>query len=155
MSVTSNPSVPSLSTEKSHSYWLIAAWIIAAGATIGSIFFSEVLKFPPCKLCWYQRITMYPLAIILFVGMFPFQRSVARYALPFAVVGWGIALYHTLLYYHLLPGSEALCEARFSCTSAYLEWFGFITIPLMSLTTFSILLFFLIQLLRSSRGADA
>lgn len=150
MPVSSSPAA--LSPDRSQRNWLLAAWLFATCATITSIFFSEVLKFPPCVLCWYQRVTMYPLAIILFVGVFPFQRNVVRFALPFAVIGWGLAFYHTLLYYHLLPGSKALCEARFSCTSQYLEWFGFLTIPLMSLATFTILLLVLVPLLRSSRG---
>jgi len=73
---------------------IFACWILAAGATLGSLFFSEVMGLKPCVLCWYQRIFMYPLVVILLVGMFPLDNRVVRYALPLAVIGWLFAIYH-------------------------------------------------------------
>jgi disulfide bond formation protein DsbB len=127
---------------------LFATWLIATISTLGSLFFSEVMKFPPCILCWYQRILMYPLVLILLVGMFPFDRKVVKYSLPLVLVGFLIAVYHNLLYYKILPESSAPCILGISCTTVQIEWFGFITIPLMALTAFSLLLVLLFTLNR-------
>lgn len=127
---------------------LFTSWLVSAVATLGSLFFSEVMKFPPCILCWYQRICMYPLAIILLVGLFPFERKAVKFALPLAVIGWGIAFYHNLLYYGILPESAAPCVQGISCTTVQIQWFGFVTIPLMSLIAFS---FITVSLLITSR----
>lgn len=118
---------------------LYIAFTQALSATLGSLFFSEVLLFPPCALCWYQRIVMYPLVVILAVGIYTQDRHVIRYVLPLSVVGLLIALYHNLLYYHILPESAAPCILGVSCTTKQIEWFGFITIPLLSLIAFAII----------------
>jgi disulfide bond formation protein DsbB len=118
---------------------LYIAFMQALSATLGSLFFSEVLLFPPCVLCWYQRIVMYPLVVILAVGIYTQDRHVIRYVLPLSVVGLLIALYHNLLYYHILPESAAPCTLGVSCTTKQIEWFGFITIPLLSLLAFAII----------------
>lgn len=109
-------------------------------ATAGSLFFSEVMQLPPCVLCWYQRIAMYPLAAILTVGILSRDSHVRRYVLPLALIGLTIAVYHNLLYYGILPESITPCTAGVSCTSRQIEWLGFITIPLMSLTAFTIII---------------
>ena len=116
-----------------------AAWIVALVATVGSLFFSEVMLLPPCLLCWYQRIAMYPLVVILGVGIILGDRRVKFYALPVALAGLAVAGYHNLLYYGILPESIAPCTQGVSCTSVQLEWLGFITIPLMSLTAFGLI----------------
>jgi len=115
---------------------LYLAWIVAIGATLGSLFFSEVMKLPPCSLCWYQRIFMYPLAIITPLGIVMRDARTAVYA--FALVGPGliVSIYHNLLYYHVIPESLAPCVQGVSCTTRQLEWFGFVTIPLLSLFSF-------------------
>ena len=115
------------------------AWFQAAIATAGSLFFSEVMQLPPCVLCWYQRIAMYPLAAILTVGILSRDSHVRRYVLPLALIGLTIAVYHNLLYYGILPESITPCTAGVSCTSRQIEWLGFITIPLMSLTAFTVI----------------
>ncbi|MDX2160971.1 MAG: disulfide oxidoreductase [bacterium] len=115
------------------------AWFQAAIATAGSLFFSEVMQLPPCVLCWYQRIAMYPLAAILTVGILSRDSHVKRYVLPLALIGLSIAVYHNLLYYGILPESITPCTAGVSCTSRQIEWLGFITIPLMSLTAFTVI----------------
>lgn len=79
---------------------------------------------------------MYPLVIILAVGIVVKDIKVAVYGLPFALVGLGIAIYHNLLYYHLIPESVAPCTSGISCTTRQIEWAGFITIPFLSLVTF-------------------
>lgn len=118
---------------------IFASWFVSAVATAGSLFFSEVLLYPPCLLCWYQRICMYPLVVIILSGLFPLNKSVIRFALPLSVIGVLIAAYHNLLYYHILPESIAPCRTGVSCTTVQLQWLGFITIPLLSLTAFTII----------------
>lgn len=115
------------------------AWFQAAIATMGSLYFSEVLGLPPCILCWYQRIMMYPLVIILTVGILSRDSLLRRYVLPLVAIGFAIAVYHNLLYYGILPESIAPCTAGVSCTTRQIEWLGFITIPLMSLTAFTVI----------------
>jgi disulfide bond formation protein DsbB len=113
-----------------------AAWVIALVATVGSLFFSEVMNLPPCVLCWYQRIAMYPLVLIVGVGIVLRDARLKYYALPVSVGGLLIAIYHNLLYYSILPDSIAPCTQGISCTAVQIEWLGFITIPLMALTAF-------------------
>ncbi len=118
---------------------LYIAWLQSIVATLGSLYFSEVMKFPPCVLCWYQRILMYPLVFILAVGMVRKDKKVYTYVLPLSIMGLCIALYHNLLYYQILPESAAPCINGVSCTTKFIEWFGFITIPLLSLIAFTVI----------------
>lgn len=119
---------------------LYIAWAQAMVATLGSLFFSEVMHFTPCVLCWYQRILMYPLAIVIPVGIIKKDKFLSNYVLPLAGLGWLIALYHNLLYYKILPESTAPCVAGVSCTTKFFAWFGFVTIPLLSLTAFTVII---------------
>jgi disulfide bond formation protein DsbB len=118
---------------------LFAAWIVSLVATAGSLFFSEVMRLPPCVLCWYQRICMYPLAVLFTVGLVAHDRGMTRYAWPLALVGLAVAIYHNLLYYHVIPASIIPCSTGVSCTDVQLQWLGFITIPLLSLTAFCLI----------------
>lgn len=124
-------------------FFLFLAWISAMIATLGSLFFSEVMLFPPCVMCWYQRICMYPLALIFFVALFSNDRSVIQYATPLIGLGLFFSAYHNLLYYGILPESIAPCSQGVSCTSDYINWFGFITIQLLSLMAFVLVACFL------------
>lgn len=108
-------------------------------ATMGSLYFSEIAGFPPCVLCWYQRICMYPIAAILAIGIARKDKNAPYYVLPFSVVGILISVYHNLLYYSLIPESIQPCINGVSCTTKFIEWFGFVTIPLLSLTAFAII----------------
>lgn len=111
--------------------------IISVVATAGSLIFSEILKFPPCVLCWYQRICMYPLVVIFAVGILRKDKNIPFFVLPLSVVGLLIALYHNLLYYKIIPEASVPCVLGISCTTKYIEWFGFITIPFLSLLSFT------------------
>lgn len=115
------------------------ALLQASIATVGSLIFSEVLKFPPCVLCWYQRIFMYPLVAILAIGIWKKDKNLPFYVLPLSVIGTIIAVYHNLLYYNILPESAAPCILGVSCTTKQIELLGFITIPLMSLASFLVI----------------
>jgi disulfide bond formation protein DsbB len=134
----------------SNSNWTIIfiCWIIASVSTLGSLFFSEIMEFAPCALCWYQRIFMFPLVILLLVGLFPFDKNVIKYALPLALAGWGFALYHYLLYSGYIPESIQPCSQGVSCSETYLDLFGFLTIPMLSLISFSVLVTLLFILKR-------
>jgi len=116
---------------------LFYCWIIATIATLGSLFFSEVMGLKPCLLCWYQRIFMYPLVVILIVGMYPLDKNIVRYALPLAIIGWLFAVYHYLLYSGYIPESLQPCDKEASCADINLELFGFITIPMLSILSYS------------------
>jgi disulfide bond formation protein DsbB len=112
------------------------AWLVAFIAMLGSLYFSQVRGFPPCVLCWYQRIAMYPLVLILGIGIWRKDSNVVWYALPLAIIGALIGIYHNLLYYNVLPEAAAPCVNGVSCTTQFIEWGGFITIPFLALTAF-------------------
>jgi disulfide bond formation protein DsbB len=105
-------------------------------ATVGSLFFSEVMGLPPCVLCWYQRVAMYPLVLIIATGIIARDRRVRAYALPLCLAGLAVAVYHNLLYYGVIPETLTPCSEGASCTERQIEWFGFVTIPLMGLAAF-------------------
>ena len=129
---------------------LFSCWLIALISTLGSLFFSEVMRFPPCILCWYQRICMYPLVLVFLMGLFPFDQKVLKFSFPLAFVGWVIAAYHNLLYYKILPESAAPCVRGISCTTVQVQWFGFITIPFLSLFSFSLIVILLTLIYRTT-----
>ena len=118
---------------------VFASWLIAASSTLGALFFSEVMGLPPCVLCWYQRIFMFPLALLLPVGLFPFDPRIVRYALSLTIIGWPIAFFHVLLTYGLIPESIRPCVQGVPCAQNQIEWFGFVSIPLLSLAAFSVI----------------
>ncbi len=117
----------------------LGALVLALTATLGSLFFSEVMLLPPCVLCWYQRIAMYPLVFLFAQSFLQQQPAGLEFAKPLVLAGWLVALYHNLLYYHVIPESITPCAQGVSCTSVQLQWLGFITIPLLSLSAFTLL----------------
>ncbi|MDP1718060.1 MAG: disulfide bond formation protein B [Burkholderiales bacterium] len=139
-------SQPAASTPEVTTAWMLVfgAWLIASISTLGALFFGEVMKLPPCVLCWYQRICMFPLALILPVGLFPFDRKVIRYALPLAVIGGLIAVFHVLLVAKVIPESIQPCTQGVPCSETVIEWFGFVTIPLLAVVAFSTIIALLI-----------
>jgi disulfide bond formation protein DsbB len=120
-----------------NNYLPYLAWIIALVSMVGSLFFSEVMDLPPCVLCWYQRIAMYPLVLIVGIGIINRDSRMKNYALPLCLMGLAISVYHNLLYYGFIADSIIPCKEGISCTSRQIEWLGFITIPLMALTAFA------------------
>ena len=125
-------------------------WVVALVATAGSLFFSEVMELPPCVLCWYQRIAMYPLVLIVGAGIITRDVRWKIYALPLSLAGLVVSIYHNLLYYGLIPENIAPCKQGISCTTVQIEWLGFITIPLMALAAF-VLMNVLILLYRPAK----
>lgn len=125
-------------------YALYLAFTGTLIATFGSIYFSEIAGFPPCVLCWYQRLSMYPLVVIIAVAIYLKQKNILIPAFILAIPGWLISVYHNLLYYDILPEAAAPCVAGISCTTKYIEWFGFITIPLLAFAGFTSVILLLI-----------
>lgn len=119
------------------------ALIQAIVAFLGSMYFSNIAGYPPCVLCWYQRICMFPLVATLIVGILRRDKHVHLYVLPAAIVGWVIALYHNLLYYKWIPDTLAPCTTGVSCTTKFIEYFGFVTIPLLSFIGFTVIITFM------------
>ena len=119
--------------------WLLVfgCWLIASISTLGALFFSEIMELPPCVLCWYQRIFMFPLVLLLPVGLFPFDARVVRYALPLALAGWLVSLFQVLLVVGLIPEAIRPCTQGVPCSEVQIEWLGFVNIPLLSFIAFS------------------
>jgi disulfide bond formation protein DsbB len=116
------------------STWL--AFLVAATATAGSLYFSEVAHFVPCRLCWFQRIAMYPLSVILLVGAIRRDPAVRWYAGPLAAVGAAVAAYHTLIERRPELDTGACELFGPSCTDVWFEECGFVTLATMSLVGF-------------------
>ncbi|MDH3518535.1 MAG: disulfide bond formation protein B [Acidimicrobiia bacterium] len=110
------------------------ALTVAVLSTAGSLTYAIAYDFTPCELCWYQRITMYPLVVILGVGAY-LKESVRRFALPLTITGMGLAIYHYLL--QTFPNmTSSVCSVDVPCNSKYVNEFGFISIPFMALCGF-------------------
>jgi disulfide bond formation protein DsbB len=118
---------------------LLLSWVAAIIATLGSLYFSEVTHFIPCTLCWYQRIFMYPLTIILGVAFYRNDQWIYRYVLPLSIIGMLISGYHTLL--QKLPYLQQfeMCTTGVPCSKDYINWLGFVTIPLLAFIAFTII----------------
>ena len=129
---------------------LLLAWLIATTATLGALFIGEVMLMTPCTLCWYQRIFMFPIAIILGIACFADDRQGAVYALALALGGLAMAGYHTLLVAGLIPKSWVPCSAGVSCVDQKLEILNGIQIPWLSLVAFIALALLLTTYLRKS-----
>lgn len=131
---------------------LYAAWLVSIVATVGSLYFSEVRLFVPCGLCWYQRIMMYPLVILLGIASYRQDRSIVRYALPLTLLGGSISIFHYLE--QKVPGFRppSICRTGVPCTTEYINWLGFITIPFLALIAFTLITILLIGVARSGRS---
>lgn len=116
---------------------LFAAWLVALAATMGALFIDEVVGQAPCLLCWYQRIAMFPLALILGIGCLREDAGVRRYALPLALAGVGVALWHSLFYLGVIPKAIEPCGQGPSCTSAEMTILGGLPLPMLSLGAFA------------------
>lgn len=123
------------------SYWLdrsslyialLAAWI----AMLGSLYFSEVAHYIPCTLCWYQRILMYPLTLLIAIGLLRRDENTPLLVLPFSVLGIGVSTYHVLLEKTDWFSGAATCQVGVPCTVIWINWFGFLTIPFLALIAF-------------------
>jgi disulfide bond formation protein DsbB len=124
-------------------YALYFAWVVSLAATLGSLYFSEILMYEPCKLCWFQRILMYPQAILLGMACYKNDRRMAGYLFPLSILGGCISLYHYAE--QKIPALAKLlpCTVGVPCNEDYINWLGFITIPFLALIAFSLMTLFL------------
>lgn len=123
------------------------AWLVAAVATAGSLYYSEVAHLIPCELCWYQRICMYPMAVVLLIAAVRRDTDIWRYTLPIVGIGIVIATYHTQL--QAYPEQSTFCSATIPCNVRFVWEFGFVSLPLMALSAF-VLIFSLVALSRTA-----
>jgi disulfide bond formation protein DsbB len=118
--------------------WLAGA--VAIAATVGSLYLSEVVHLIPCKLCWYQRIAMYPLAVLLPVAAWRKDNDFRLYAAIAAVIGLGVATWHRLMQAFPSLDSGACAAVGPPCSAPYIMEFGFVTIPYMAMSSFALIL---------------
>lgn len=126
---------------------------VAILAMAGSLFYSEIAHYTPCKLCWYERILMYPQVLLIGMALWKKDKKIADYGLGMSILGFLIALYHNYIYY--TGNSLFPCDAAGlgeSCTRRFILEFGYVTIPLMALTAFALLIV-LFAALRSTQKA--
>lgn len=134
-------------------YALYFAWLVATVAMLGSLYFSEIKGYIPCELCWYQRIAMYPLAIMLGVAAYRGDLNIQRYALPLASIGLFISIFHYLE--QKVPGFATIrpCKQGIPCNFDYIDWLGFITIPFLAGVAF-ILIIAALLFIRSQKEVE-
>jgi len=120
-------------------YELWLAFVVTAVATLGSLFFSEIADFVPCKLCWFQRIFMYPLALVVPLMALARDNRAARYLLPLPVIGAGVAVYHIMIEEGWVEQAHTcLISAPGGCATKWVDEFGYVTIPILALTGFAL-----------------
>ena len=117
-------------------------FIASLGALLGSLSYSEIVGFPPCDLCWIQRIFMYPQAILAFIGIVKKEKTIVDYLLPLSILGAIVSLYHSLVHWRLVSGSFLACTSSVTapCAKVYVLEYGYITIPFMAFTAFAYLI---------------
>lgn len=148
--------MPFESSSRSNSLGLtfvFLAFILALIASLGSLFFSEIMNFIPCSLCWYQRIFMYPLVFLFLINLLYPDDKIFKYSFPLVFIGWIISIYHNLLMFKIIPEKLSPCVQGIPCSVDYLNWLGFITIPLLSFFSYTCILILLIMSKR--KGVDA
>lgn len=138
------------------SLWLYSAWFVSLAATLGALFIGEVLGQTPCVLCWYQRIAMFPLAWLLGVACLTNDHQVGRYALPLALIGAGIALWHSLLYAGIVKEALVPCQKNGpSCTDSAMLTFSGLPIPYLSFVCFAAIVLFVLIFHFNHRHSDS
>ncbi|GEM_PF-45675 len=138
-----------------HKDGLSVALTVALVSTFGSLYFSEVANFVPCELCWFQRIGMYPLSVILVIALARKDRGVGVYVLPLAGAGALVSLYHYMVQRFPDLQSGGACNPAFPCTDTLVWEFSFISIPYMAMSGFMLIAVLLaLQSAVFSSGAD-
>ncbi|MET0420958.1 MAG: disulfide bond formation protein B [Acidimicrobiia bacterium] len=115
---------------------VLVAWLVAVVTTAGSLYYSEHLGFLPCELCWYQRILMYPLVIVLGVAVLNRDRFVWITGLVFVVLGVPLSLYHWLVERVPSLAESTSCSVTAPCSAPYFEKFGYVTLAWMCMSSF-------------------
>ncbi len=130
---------------------LLLATGISVSATAGSLYYSQIRQFEPCQLCWYQRILMYPMAVLFVVALIKKDTSVRRYVLPLAAIGASISAYHN--YIQIFPDLDASGACGFgpSCSGKYINVFNNVSIPVMALSAFLMIIVVTVALYLNER----
>ncbi|MDT8859539.1 disulfide oxidoreductase [Alkalihalobacillus sp. MEB130] len=129
----------------------IFAWVTSLVATLGSLYFSQIRMYEPCTLCWYQRIVMYPLVIIFIIGILKKDASVALYSAVLSFIGISLSSYHYAIQKLAFFSQNAPACGRVPCTGQYINWFGFVTIPFLAFTAFTIIFICSLLILKLSK----
>ncbi|MES3005112.1 MAG: disulfide bond formation protein B [Patescibacteria group bacterium] len=117
-------------------YILQIMFTLTASAVVGSLAYSNIVGFPPCELCWAQRILLFPQALVFFIAMLKGNRSVIKYMLPLTFIGIAIAFYQSLAHWGINSSGLDCVSVGGDCAKVYVLEYGYITIPFMSLTIF-------------------
>lgn len=125
--------------------YILLSFIVSLSATLGSLFFSEIMQFVPCSMCWYQRIFMYPLVFIFLINLLYPDDKIFKYTFIIILIGLTFSIYHNLLMFGIISEDMVPCVQGVPCSTIYLDWFGFITIPLLSFVAYFLL--FILQLM--------
>lgn len=139
--------------DSSSSTFVFLAFLVSLIATFGSLFFSEIMNFIPCSLCWYQRIFMYSLVFLFLINLLYPDDKIFKYSFPLVFIGWIISIYHNLLMFKIIPEKLSPCVQGIPCSVDYLNWLGFITIPLLSFFSYTCILILLIMSKRKNIDA--
>lgn len=125
------------------SYGIYMAWLVSIVATAGSLYLSEILHYEPCRLCWFQRIFMYPQVILLGIAAYRQDRNIIAYSIPLSAVGAAISVYHYSLQKIPFMAELLPCRVGIPCNFDYINWLGFITIPFLALIAAILIIVFL------------
>ncbi|MDX9961308.1 MAG: disulfide oxidoreductase [Aliarcobacter sp.] len=126
--------------------YVFFAFLVSLTATLGSLFFSEIMNFIPCSLCWYQRIFMYSLVFLFLTNLLFPDDKIFKYSISLAVFGWIISIYHNLLMFGIIPEKLSPCVQGVPCSTQYINWLGFINIPLLSFFAYTTILILLLKI---------
>ncbi|RPF53178.1 disulfide bond formation protein DsbB [Aquisalibacillus elongatus] len=125
---------------KTNENLMVFAWGVALVATLGSLYFSEILGYVPCKMCWFQRILMYPMVVILLIGIAIKDVKAVYYTIALSIIGYLVSTYHYAIQkFEVFQQSAPTC-GQVSCTGSYINWLGFITIPFLAGLAFLLIL---------------
>ena len=132
---------------------VLLAWLIALAALLGSLYSTYVLHYPVCDLCWFQRIFMYPLVILIGMDAFTMETTGIKYCLPFPILGSLFAIYQYLE--QMIPGFQPIqfCSPDVQCSTIHIQWMGFITYPFLSLMAFFTIFILLIVAKKGSAAS--
>lgn len=123
---------------------ILLCFLIASLASGGSLFFSEIMDFVPCTMCWYQRIFMYPLVFIFLINILYPDDDIFKYSMTLVIIGLSFSIYHNFLLFGIIPESAVPCASGIPCSTEYINWLGFITIPLLSFIAYFMILILLV-----------
>ncbi len=107
---------------KNRFVFIYLAWLLNIISLTGSVYFSRIMDLPPCLLCWYQRISIFPMVFLMATGFLRKDHAIGWYTIPLLVFGWIISFYHNLLYYNLIPTVIETCTKDIPCTSKQMNF---------------------------------